>query len=204
MHLKDLLQHLADTRDFPIKIDDIRSWIINQDIVAGIAFVPVEMETSVMRGLLRMWEGLPPPYGEPLLYADILYPKSADFGRERLACCKEMVHVLDSATQRSATGAEIDKLASELTSLTSGDVNGFCEATLADKRGLPLALVTLVPIKAVNELRQKRIDRAIDDLQIAELFGIPEFYVSYLFTPQFAALASKCLGEDRVVALGAG
>ena len=65
MSLAQLVTSLAGTSEFPIKIDDIRDWFINNGYQDVISFFPVELDRDKLRGQViqykdRLWNELVP------------------------------------------------------------------------------------------------------------------------------------------------
>jgi hypothetical protein len=187
MSLAQLIKHFSDREDFPIHVDRVKEWLISQDFQDEIQFYPIkDMNPGVLRGQIKQFTYQKSVYGEPTMCSNILFAENMSLCWRRFACCKEMMHILDGAAQSTATREAIEKLTFDL---VSPRVNGagYNNPPLdADRSAELKALCVLAPIKTIEKLRAKYADGSRTAYDIAVFLRLPQVYISFLFSPQYA------------------
>lgn len=108
-----LIEAFKDRTTLPIEIDEVRDWLIKNRTQDEINFVPVELDTGVIRGFLKRYRRAKAGWGlEPDDVSNIFYDHRQGFDWQRMVCAKEMLHILDAACVTSRE--EFDKLTQRL------------------------------------------------------------------------------------------
>ena len=190
--LEKLISHFKDHTQFPIEINEIKDWIVNEGYQEEINFIPFENDNSILKGFIRMYERQTGVYSDSNRVSDIHYSKNMSECWQRTVCCKEMVHILDSVESRTSTQKEIQDLTFNLCSQFDGYSN---KAVLADKAALLPALRILAPIAKIEQLREAYQEKTKNDYDIAAFFRIPKFYIPIMMSENYKNLIS-CIDNN--------
>lgn len=97
MSLQKLIRHFSAIETLPIDVNDVATQVKALGIQDEIRFIPVEMNTDVIRGNIHRYTLPALAYKEPCRCADIYYDGQQSDDWKRLVCCKELVHLFDPA-----------------------------------------------------------------------------------------------------------
>jgi hypothetical protein len=189
-------------KELPIDLDVVQRWLLERDLVASIEVHLVKaLDPRVLRGIYREvhWDRQA-VYGEPEACATILC--SIDLPEEwrQLVVCKELVHVLDQAAQKTATAADAQQLIADLATPPLPDGNNGPlnpEQFKAEKIAVTVALMILVPHDAARQIQPLYSEDRITDHEVSLAFGIPEQHVPFVMSERFLAASATMLRLQR-------
>ena len=151
MSLYNLIAHFKDCIELPIKVDDVRRWIIDNGFQEEIIFNPTDSNPAILKGLTVQYITRDTVYGDPKRVTLITYPLKLNSCWERFVCCKEMIHILDSKESRTASSEEINDLTLSLTSPNENRTTS--PALIADESAIISSLRVLAPISIIDAIR---------------------------------------------------
>ncbi|WP_298335969.1 hypothetical protein [uncultured Erythrobacter sp.] len=184
-----IYESFAAHTKLPVKLRDVRDFILGRGAAARIERYPTELDPSLLRGGMHSYYDLAPPYAERPLIVRIGYPKEASEGVQRLIQVKEMLHVLDPADATSPTKGDVETLIGDLLVREAEREIGL--AAHEDHTKLLNALCILMPRDALDIIRPayKRGDLTVDE--IAAEAKIPKAYVTATLTDHWRDLAER-------------
>lgn len=188
--MPSIYKHFAPQTLLPIRLADVKDFVLNAGHAQAIARFPVDIDELVLRGMLRVYRDKPPYAQEMRVMAQIAYFKGLSEAWTRLVCCKEMLHLLDNHQATAETREEVAHLIEDVT-LPIEAVASL--PGLTDHTKLIDALCILVPTAAANLLREAHAagDLSADDL--AKVARIPEVYARVVLSDRFAALQNEIM-----------
>ena len=189
MSLQKLISHFQQTLEFPIKIEDIRKWILDNNYQEEINFYAVEVDEEVLRGVFKQYVRRNGMYGDTVLVTDIGYAASLNLCWQRLVCCKEMVHIFDRIDSKTYTAEQIDKLTFNLTS-PSSQLSPYPKDLQSETLALLKALQILAPLPVIENLKDSYNDNTKSEYDIAYFLRIPECYINFLFSPHYSEICA--------------
>lgn len=185
MSFERLVDAFKGTTELPILVDDLRKWIIGNRLQDEIWFFPVEINVQKLKGAIKQYTYRKIPYAEPIHASNIYYASTLNTCWSRLVCCKEMMHIFDRAEERAGTRELVGKLTFDLTSPSLPDT--LSAQYMADWVAVTKALIALVPEPVLEQIRPLYKNGSKKAYDIALFLRIPEFYVEYLCSDNFAA-----------------
>jgi hypothetical protein len=183
MSLKKLVASLADATLFPVHVDGVRTWLLNEGLQERISFVPADINIQKAKGFIWQFKERLAPYAEPERVTLVFYAKSLNVCWRRFVCCKELMHIFDNIPSQTKSRDECTKLVSEL--LLPGNPVEYSKQVLADHVAIIKALVVLCPVGVTKHIRTKFEAGELSPYQVALFFRIPEIYVSYILSDSF-------------------
>jgi hypothetical protein len=187
MTIKALIEFFETFQNVPIEIEDVKDHCVQSlGVQDEIILHKLDMDPDILLGMLVRFTKRVGVYQEPKRCAIIIYNGSVSIEQQRLACCKELVHLFDVPALVTNTpesiGVLIDHLTKGLsiTSLSPGDWHA-----MKDKMALHQALAILFPHEAREELLPAYEKAVIGDTWIAEHFCIPVEHVEFLMSDRW-------------------
>lgn len=173
MAVKQLIEEFEGETVLPFDLNKARTWLLDNQIQDEINFVPVELDTGVIRGLLKRHKA---PKGgwdsEPLYVSNIFYANNQTEDWQNLVCAKELLHILDGA--RVTTREQLRQLTQRLT--LPNDLQHLMndpDYVLVDKFGTAPASALLLPLKAREALKPAYDQGLITAPEIAKQAVMP-------------------------------
>lgn len=190
---KSIYTHFSERTVLPIPLKDIKDFIVRTGEASRIIRYPVDMDDFVLKGMLRVSKVKPPYSIDEHIVADIVYPKSAHPYDVRLACCKEMLHLLDNHHQTACTKDLVAKLVEEIT-LPIEAVSTI--PGMVDHAKLAHALCVMLPKASLLPLKDAYEQGKISPDNIASLAEIPEPWVRVALQDKWVDLMNKILTRE--------
>jgi hypothetical protein len=118
----------------------------------------------------------------------VFYNSNITPQEQRVICCKELVHLYDDGETVTRTAGDLAHLVDDVIAMEPPPTAGIRIQGLADKIAIFYALAILFPDEMRGDLKDLLDDQAIDHTTIAQLFDIPEYYVSFLMSREWYAV----------------
>lgn len=185
----NIYEHFACYTKLPIKLADVKAFIIEREIVSEIFRYPVDLNPSVLRGGYHLYRELAAPYIERRLIARIGYPRTASEAYRRLITVKEMLHVYDPQDATAPTKDEVESLISDLLVEEAEKEIGLAAAV--DHSKLLNALCILLPRDALDIIRPEYKKGNVTIEAIAEEAKVPKSYVTIALTDAWRNVAES-------------
>jgi hypothetical protein len=192
--LKELILSFRGREDFPIRVDEVKEWLIRGGYQDRIEFYPVDVDPGILKGQISQYICRSRPYAEPERVTEVLYSKHMNDCWRRFVCCKELVHILDDKAASTSTSEQIDALTLNLTSPTSMESSDMPKDYWAERAASLKTLCILAQMDAVDKLKQQYLAGAKTPYDVAVFFRIPEVYVDFLFSQKFKAIEAVFSG----------
>jgi len=187
MHLKSLLDAVNDIEEMPIEVHELSAHLIKFGCQDQIIFFPdEEMEPSILKGVHYRYTTSNGVYSPPNLVTLITFSPSLPVEWQRLVCCKELIHICDTAVERTETADEVKALIDKLLGpLTDGAVGVSDLMALKDQIALYQAVGILFPASA-REQAIAAIEAGTHTIQdIVEWVALPEVAVKTVLDPEW-------------------
>ena len=188
--MSSIYAHFACYTNLHVKIDDVCEQAIECGGADRFFFSSVDIDTSVLLGMLQMYEETR-LYAQPTRVAEIIYSSHIqDKATRRIVCCKEILHTLDNDNASAATRDAVEALIDDIIVPPSLGID-VPKATLSDHLGMLNALLVLLPRDALDELRPKfdAGDLSVED--VARLAVIPTSFARLALSPLWQGIVEK-------------
>ena len=186
-----IYQHFATCVDLPVPLEEIKSFILNTGLVTVIARYPADMSEVVLKGMLQVFRDCPPYAVEDRVMARIIYPRDAHPYDVRLACCKEMLHLLDN---HNATASDRNLVAKLVEEITLPVELSTALPSIVDHAKLAHALCVLLPLAALEPLKAAYVAGKLSTANIASIAEIPEPWVRVALLDNWMDLHKRISG----------
>lgn len=153
--------------------------------VDRLVYKPVDINENVLRGVHHKYWFTPAPYAEKELRVDILFAQTLDRSWRRLVATKELIHTLDNGAHSTAKAEEVDDLIERM-SRRPELREPMTWSETSDRYAFWQALGILFPAAARELLLAKYNEGLISDEMIARRAGIPEQFVGFLMSEDWA------------------
>jgi hypothetical protein len=186
--MTSIYKHFSSHTLLPIKLADIKSFILNTGEALAIARFPVDIDELALHGMLRVFRDRPPYATEDRVMAQIAYYKDLPEEYVRLVCTKEMLHLLDHHVATASTAEAVAQLVEEITLPIEAvaSIPGLSDHTM-----LINALCVLIP-KAAREAMKPAFDAgSMSSEDVARVAKIPEPFARLVMTDRWEELEHR-------------
>ncbi len=177
MNFAQLYNHVNGLTTDNISVKEVANFVVaHHDDVGEVNFWPVELDPDISLGHIKYERDRSSPYDAEFSIANIRFDKCLNRCWRRFVCCKELMHVFDTADQRVDTRDRFVRLMGEFEAIPIPvDASPmFLSELWAEWK----ALIVLCP----QRLREKYIagwqNKTLSDFDIALKLKIPETVVS--------------------------
>jgi hypothetical protein len=185
MSLTRLIDFFRDEEQFPITVDDIRQWVLDNNFQDEIWFVKVDIDPQKLKSAIKQYTYNKVPYADPIRASNIYYSERLNVCWARFVCCKELTHIFDKDNAIAGTKEQISQLTFDLVSPLVPDK--MTPQLIADCVAISRAICVLVPEKITERLRPAYESGDKTPYDIALYLRIPEVYIDFLFSQPFRA-----------------
>ena len=162
----------------PIKVTDVKAWIIEEKLQEQIYFIKADTNPLVLKGFVRQYHAPHAVYDHsPDRCANIYYSSNLNVCWKRFVCCKEMMHIFDSQKARASTKDEVRKLLEDMTSPI--DISKLSEQQSSEFVCEFYALHVLFPQSIRDQLKAQYDAGNMSSYDVALLARIPEYYIPF-------------------------
>lgn len=172
----------------PVRIDAVADYMRENGFVHDVGFSSVDMDPAVLWAQMRAYYPKTPYDHQMPPIVDIMYSKHLSKAQRRLACCKELLHILDSDEEKAHTQDEVETLIRQLSIPPNA---GFSLPAANDKAGVVKALVILVPRDALSELKPLYDSGDLSEGELAQAFDVPVEYFRLTLWDGWTAICDK-------------
>jgi len=195
--LTDLINMTEGTEKFPVRVNDIRAFFIDNGVQEEINLLEVDMDKDVCAAIFERRTDVAPPYSTSPRVANILISNQLNECWRRLIACKELIHLTDTDGHRAKTRQQIKTLIDDVLGLPNNqrDPQDMCKEAQADWMAFNSALFLLAPVIAIDKMRDSYYAGKIDQMDIALFFKIPEVFVPLIMSEEYAEFYTKAKFE---------
>ena len=181
----------------PVEIETIRKSIVGLGVQDQIIIDGRPADTGRIRGVFHRYTTRDGLYGEPIRTTLIGYNTNLDLAWQRLACCKELMHVFDDPIEETKTQDELQTLIDKLLGPMSTDDIGVADLMAhADRIATYRCLSILLP-EASRLVCRESINLGKSTLvQVAAAACIPELYARFVLRDDWPEVLRVLLGSS--------
>ena len=190
MHGFKPLYEFCQTLEPKISRRDIQNKTLELTGVKSLKAVKSTLDTSQVRGFFLSVKNTEARLVQQLGCNVIVLARDLNYCWERFVFTKELMHLFDTADEKTSTDASFEAL------LTEFEVQQLTEHSsqfTSDVKGLWMALSCLCPEKFRLEFIEQFEKGHIDHYGIALRLRIPQQYVRHLFHPKFNEIIESLL-----------
>ncbi|WP_200341971.1 hypothetical protein [Rhodovibrio sodomensis] len=154
MSVPSLIRSFSCHQNLPVEIDEIRDHVASHCSQDEIRLLAEPMEERFLRAIICQFYEQTGVYAEPRYVSLIIYNANMTLGWQRVACCKELIHVLDKPAERTSQPDEVIGLVDALLSREHSEAPSLIDwMALNDRMAMYQALAILAPEEAMEEVR---------------------------------------------------
>jgi hypothetical protein len=191
MLLRKLLDHFDHYTKLHVEVNTVLEHLVDLGIQDEIRFHLVDIDESILRGLLFRYSKHDVPYGDPILCSEICIAKSLTYEWRRVVAVKELLHITDTEAETAESEKAVDKLVEHLAMPT--DVREATRSSFNDRTHIIPALAVLVPKECRGILQNMLISQKITLAEAAKMARIPERYIELVLSDEFDILIEAIL-----------
>lgn len=198
----ELINHLSNSYEAPIKISDIAEWFKDNGFQDTIKIYPVDVDYDIASAWIVRRKEHGVPYAEAKKITSIYYSKHHNECWARFLVCKELMHFFDHENNAAANDkAKINVLIGELIDWNSFDKSAEANTTKADIMARSRALLCLAPAHIIDNLIEKDALSKKTLKEIAYFFKIPSVMVEKAFSDKYLETHSSVKHDQDLVAV---
>jgi hypothetical protein len=190
----NIYEHFSCFMRLPVRIDSVVDFLKDAGFVTNVGFSEVDIPPEVLWAQVRAYYPKTPYNNDIPPIVDIMYSKYLSENEARLACCKELLHILDEPDERAKSKQEVETLINQMSIPPNA---GFSLPAANDHSGVIKALVLLVPRDALEELKPLFEAGDLSEGEMAAAFGVPVEYVRLTLIPQWPDICKLLLGCSK-------
>ncbi|MDO6756950.1 hypothetical protein Q4598_11955 [Phaeobacter inhibens] len=185
----DIYQFFSCLTALPIKIDTIAEYLKDSGHGDHIFFCEVDIDPDVIWAQLRVYQEQGAYGAEKKIY-EIQYSEHLTHEQKRLACCKELLHILDSEAEAAASQSEVETLIQQMAIPPQA---GISLPASSDHFGVIRALLILVPRDSLSEFKKAYDAGKISEDEVAKATGIPVEYARVTLQDYWSELSQRII-----------
>lgn len=162
--------------------------------VGEVLYWPVLFDQEITIGHLKYEIDRSSAYEEEFFIANIRYHRDLDREWRRLVCCKELMHVFDTTSERVDTRERFIRLLSELES--SPMKSDTSDMLASEREAMWMAALVLCPAKRRSNLLSKSNEEGFDIQAAATALGVPAFLARVIFSDYYVHALERLTGES--------
>lgn len=183
MLLKQLVKHFDNYTRLPIGVNAVKAQIIDLGIQDEIRFHMVDIDPSILRGMIYRYTKHSAPYSEPIFCSEICLAKDQEYEWQRVVAVKELLHITDTDAETAQSEKAVDKLIERLS--LPFELREETKSSMNDRSHVLPALAILVPKDIRAMLRDLRAQDKITDIDVARMAKIPDRYGAFVISDIF-------------------
>lgn len=172
--------------DAPVKTALLKPMIEERGATDKIHLYETDYKSDTILAMIQMDRGVTAGYSGEQDIAHIYFQKNLNLCWRRFVVCKEMYHCMLDRTsdERTSSVSELGRLIELLGHYTSS-ISGTFKPYETERVAENMALETLFPVEYRLKLVEDYWSGEVTAYQIAKMFCIPEYYISYSFQPSY-------------------
>jgi hypothetical protein len=157
--------------------------------VDEICFAEVEIDSSVILGILQMYQHTNHLSGKLHRIARVLYSSGIENSAlRRFVCCKELLHIFDDD---DATAKSIEAVDELIESIVVPPDLGIPSSVWSDHNGALHAIMVLLPRDALDVIRPKYQNGELSVEDVARLADIPDSCARVALSPLWKKIVDR-------------
>lgn len=183
MSVRQLIEHFSHRTLVPVSPNDVRDKILEMGISDKIRFVPLPFNSQSLIGMHLCEVRRNGVYAEPEICVDVCYDSFLPTAWQRLVCCTELLHIFDSASEKTSSQEKVVKLIEDLASGTSRNpgYESWGLDAFIDRVTVFRAVTILFPLATRAEFLPAVRAGKLTVQQVSEYVDLPEGYTAAVF-----------------------
>jgi len=191
MSFNSLYEHFAAQNVLPLKVDEVRIYLLEKFIQDEIRFIPSSLDEDVIFGFIEQYTESKPYDTNPVRKTDIYYSNGMSFEMQRLVICKELMHIFDASDAKVDTGDKLEQLLIELVNPPAPEDSSKSRQEEAKAIYRALSLFCSLPLR--EKLKAQLIKEELTIQKIGFMLRLPEAYAEYIISDRFPPIVEKIL-----------
>ena len=183
----DIYQFFSCLTRLPIRIDSVAGFIKDRGLADRIYFCEVDIDPNILWAQLKAHKQKL-PYGDEFIEYEIQYSRHLTLPQKRLACCKELLHILDDQDAMASTQESVELLIQQM---SIPPQSGIALPAANDHTGIIRALLILVPRDCLGEFKKAHDAGDMTADEVAKATGIPVEYARITLQSFWQQLVDK-------------
>ena len=197
MSVRQLIDYFSIRTILPVSPNEVRDRIIEMGFSDEIHFIPSPLNSTILLGMHHSYIYRNGVYADPTVRVDITYDSIQPTALQRLVCCKELLHIFDTNTQKTTKRVDVNKLISDLSNGMKAldSFSGWSIHSLVDAITVLRAVAILFPMAARDTLIEPLNSGKISLSQISIYADLPEEFVTLVMSQSWNDLHSTILSS---------
>lgn len=187
----DIYEQFSCFTKLPIRIDSIVEFIKDRGLANQIFFCEVDINPEILWAQLRAHRQKLPYGQDDFVQYEVQYSKHLTLPQKRLACCKELLHILDDSEEMASTKEAVELLIKQMSIPPQSGLAQVALPAANDRTGFVRALLILVPRDCLCEFKKAFDAGEITADEVAKATGIPIEYARLTLQDFWQQLADK-------------
>jgi hypothetical protein len=199
MMIKNIIEATSTISAMPIEVSEISQIIVANGYQDNIIMRAVDAKPEKLRGVCHQYTTSPGVYVPPSFVSLIVYNQNLSLEWQRVACCKELVHICEKGVEKTSTQEAVIGLIDKLVGHSSRDDYSLYDyMAVMDRLGLYVAVGLLFP-SAAREQAVSAVNGGMRSVsEIAEWVCLPEALVALALRPEWPDLLLNLLDMGEV------
>jgi hypothetical protein len=146
-------------------------------------YIPLELDPEISLGHIKQYRMPNGVYAEPQWVTEIRYFHELNVCWKRFVCCKELMHVFDSAKERADSALKFQQLLDEIEAPLPASASSAMYKSESKTKWMALAVLCPEPIR--GHLKPKWDSGEMSDYEVAVDLRIPETYIKTLMSDRY-------------------
>lgn len=200
MIIEKLIMHFAQRESVPVQVDEVIDFLRSLGVADEIYFFDVDIETTLLKGVIEHWEYPVSENGVVRRAADINTAKSLSADWKRLVQCKEVLHVFDPDHFRVNTFEATEALINDIVIPADVHDERADESIYAesDRWAVHHAVAVLFPLATRSLLMGPYKAGKIDLDYIAKLVDVPMYWVAKVMGDEWEDANHRMIRPQRI------
>ena len=185
MTVHELISYFAGAEEIPIKIYDVKDWMIhNAQLVDHVFVIESDIDKNILYGMYTHKIESSESLGENQRICEIYWARELNYCWKRFVLCKELMHLFDGDEARVSNIDTAETLIFDLTSPFNPE-RQYSQVWTADQFAVLKALLVLTPEHAITQLRAEYRSGELTEYEVALKLRIPEYFVKHILDEEF-------------------
>lgn len=195
MSFVKLYRYAAGLGQYPVLLEGVLDekvkTLASQD---ELYYVPVNLDPEISLGHIKQYREPRVPYdADPKWVTEIRYSRDLDLPHRRYVCCKELMHVFDSAAERTDSPEKFEQLLEEIE--TPLPTQLASQMYLSEDRTKWMAILALCPGPVRDKFKPEWEAGTLSDYEVALELQLPEILISTIMSERYETVFDALIGD---------
>lgn len=185
MKIKDFLAFFSDETTLPIEINAVKEKAVALGQKDEFFFVGVKLQQEILKGMFHSYSYTNGVYGDRIDAVNIFYNENEEYEWQRLICCKEILHSMDSEESKSQTQEQVRNL---IANMSADKAPEFEIQSFTDHLMVFYAMAILIPFELRERMMPDYESGKINNEIIGRWAKVPPLVSSYVMSKSWKNL----------------